>query len=89
MTLRRIILAFLCVSCMNAVPVALAAELSSRHYSSSGLGGDSKLHPYVSLSEKCSDNLNLTMEISNRENQSNLDIASHTKNRGMLKILAT
>jgi len=74
---------------MNAVLVALAAELSSRHYSASGLRGDSKLHPYVSLREKYSDNLNLTMEISNRENQSNLDIASHPENRGMLKIIAT
>jgi hypothetical protein len=66
-----------------------AAELSSRHYSSSCISGDSKLHPYVSLREEYSDNLNLTMEVSNRENQSSVDIASHAENRGMLKITET
>jgi hypothetical protein len=48
MNLRRIILAFLWLSCMNAAPLAQAAELLS------------KLHPYISVKEEYSDNLNLT-----------------------------
>ena len=48
MNLRRIILTFLWLSCMNAAPLAQAAE------------GDSKLHPYISLKGEYSDNLNLT-----------------------------
>ena len=48
MTLRRVILAFLLLSCMNAAPLAQAAELLSR------------LHPYISLIEEYNDNMNLT-----------------------------
>ena len=48
MNLRRIILAFLWLSCMNAAPLAQAAELID------------KFHPYISLKEEYSDNLNLT-----------------------------
>ena len=48
MTLRRIILAFLLLSCMNAAPLAQAAELLSQ------------FHPYISLKEEYNDNLNLT-----------------------------
>ncbi len=48
MTLRRIMLAFLLVSCMNAAPLAQAADLLSQ------------FHPYISLKEEYNDNLNLT-----------------------------
>ena len=48
MNLRRIILSFLWLSCMSAAPPVQAEELLS------------KLHPYISLKEEYSDNLNLT-----------------------------
>jgi hypothetical protein len=48
MTLRRIILVFLWLSCMNAAPLAQAAELLS------------KLHPYISIKGEYTDNLDLT-----------------------------
>lgn len=48
MNLRRMILTFLWLSCMSAAPLAQAEELLS------------KLHPYISVKEEYSDNLNLT-----------------------------
>ena len=48
MILRRIILTFLLLSGVNAVPLAQAAELLSQ------------FHPYISLKEEYNDNLNLT-----------------------------
>jgi hypothetical protein len=48
MTLRRIILFVLWLSCMNAAPFAQAEELLSQ------------FHPYISVKEEYSDNLNLT-----------------------------
>ena len=57
MTLRRMMLAFLLVSCMNAVPLAQAAEPRSQLDSPRG---DSRFHPYISLKEEYNDNLNLT-----------------------------
>ena len=48
MTLRRIILVVLLLSCMNAAPFAQAAELLSQ------------FHPYISVKEEYNDNLNLT-----------------------------
>jgi hypothetical protein len=53
MTLRRIILFVLWLSCMNAAPFAQAEELLSQ------------FHPYISIKEEYSDNLNLTQ--SNKE----------------------
>jgi hypothetical protein len=61
MTLRRVILAVLWLSCMNAAPLAQAAELPSELHSNVSIKGDSKLHPYVRLKEEYSDNLNLTL----------------------------
>src|SRR5512137_1142670 len=48
MHLRRMAITFLCFSCINIVSFAQAAELLS------------KFHPYISLKEDYSDNLNLT-----------------------------
>ncbi|TRZ84450.1 hypothetical protein D4R89_13480 [bacterium] len=48
MNLRRMILTFLWLSCMGAAPLAQAEELLS------------KFHPYISVKEEYSDNLNLT-----------------------------
>lgn len=48
MDLRQMVLTFLCFSCINAAPLAQAAEMLS------------KFHPYISVREEYSDNLDLT-----------------------------
>jgi hypothetical protein len=58
--LLRIILTILLLSSVHAASSARAAELVGQAGSIEGTRGDGRLHPYISLKEEYTDNLNLT-----------------------------